>query len=39
MKADANFYRLVQDSLLLIAFASSEFLKIRDVDEDTGQIL
>ena len=39
MKADANFYRLVQDSLLLIAFASSEFLKIRDIDENKDQIL
>ena len=39
MKADANLYRLVQDSLVLIAFADSESLKRRDVDEDTGQIL
>ena len=39
MKADANLYRLVQDSLVLIAFADIESLKRRDVDEDTGQIL
>ena len=39
MKADANFYRLVPDSLVLIAFASNESLKRIDVDEDTGQIL
>ena len=39
MKADANLYRLVQDSLVLIAFADSKSLKRRDVDEDTGQIL
>ena len=39
MKANANLYRLVQDSLVLIAFADSESLKRRDVAEDTGQIL
>ena len=39
MKADANLYRLAQDSLVLIAFADIESLKRRDVDEDTGQIL
>ena len=39
MKDDANLYRLVQDSLVLIAFADSESLKRRDVDENTGQIL
>ena len=39
MKAGAIFYRLVQDSLELIAFASSKSPKRRYVDEDTDQIL
>ena len=39
MKAGAKFYRLVQDSLVLIAFASSKSPKRRYVDEDTDQIL
>ena len=39
MKAGANFYRLVQDGLVLIAFASSKSPKRRYVDEDADQIL
>ena len=39
LKADANLYKLVQDSLALIAIANSKSPKRRDVDEDTGQIL
>ena len=39
MEANAKFYRLVKESLVLIAFANKESLKRRNVDEDSGQIL
>ena len=38
MKAHAKFCTLVQESLVLIAYANSESLK-RDVDEGSCQIL
>ena len=38
MKAWAKFYMPVQERLVLIAFASSEFLKRRDLDGGSGQV-
>ena len=38
IKAHSKFYRLVKGSLVLIAFANKESLKIRDVDEGTHRI-
>ena len=39
MKTQTKFYRLVLDSLALIAIANRQSLKRRDVDEDWCQIL
>ena len=39
MKTQAKFYRLVQDSVALIANANSQSLKRRDVDENWCQLL
>ena len=38
MKAQAKIYKPVQESLVPIAYASSESLKRRDLDEGSGQI-
>ena len=38
MKAWAKFYMPVQERLVLIAYASSESLKRRDLDGDSGQV-
>ena len=36
MKAEAKLYRPVQESLVLMAYANSEALKRRDVNEGSG---
>ena len=38
MKASVKFYRPVQECLVLIAYASSESLKRRDLHEGSGQV-